>query len=140
MFSWLSPWPMILLFCFDIFVQNILFKIKETDLSVFLEIQKLPISIMSHLSKCPTYRNIPYPTCSTYPTNSTWPTYLAYLTQPTCPTSKIQPTNTKCPTRSYPTCPIPTTCPVYIMSSCPNCPSYSLRHYARFTMSHQGNR
>ena len=34
-FSWLSLWPMILLFCFDLFVHNILFYIKETDLSIF---------------------------------------------------------------------------------------------------------
>ena len=36
-FSWLSPRPMLLLFCFDLFVQNILFKIRETDSSIFLE-------------------------------------------------------------------------------------------------------
>ena len=41
-FSWLSPRHMILLGCFDIFVQNVLFYIKETDLSIFLEFPKLP--------------------------------------------------------------------------------------------------
>ena len=41
-FSWLSPWPLILLFCFDLFVENILFYITESDLSIFLEFQKLP--------------------------------------------------------------------------------------------------
>ena len=33
---------MILLCCFDLFVQNILFYIKETDQAFFLEFQKLP--------------------------------------------------------------------------------------------------
>ena len=43
MFSWLSSRPMLVFFfCFDLFVQNILFYIKETDSSIFLEFQKLP--------------------------------------------------------------------------------------------------
>ena len=33
---------MLLLFCLDLFVQNILFYIKEGDLSIFLEFQELP--------------------------------------------------------------------------------------------------
>ena len=37
MFLYLSPWPMILLFCFDFFGQNILFYIKENNLGIFLE-------------------------------------------------------------------------------------------------------
>ena len=42
---------MILFFCFELFVQNILFYIKETDLSIFLEFHKLPISeIYSHIN------------------------------------------------------------------------------------------
>ena len=34
--------PMLLPFCLDLFVQNILFYIKEADLSIFLEFQELP--------------------------------------------------------------------------------------------------
>ena len=33
---------MLLPFCLDLFVQNILFYIKEADLSIFLEFQELP--------------------------------------------------------------------------------------------------
>ena len=33
---------MLLPFCLDFFVQNILFYIKEADLSIFLEFQELP--------------------------------------------------------------------------------------------------
>ena len=40
---------MILLFCFNLFKQNILFYIKETDSSIFLEFQKLPRSDSSDI-------------------------------------------------------------------------------------------
>ena len=61
-FSWLSLRPMILLFCFDLFVQNILFYTIKTDLGIVyisqsvlkvhkLLLQKIYIDVYGSIAK-----------------------------------------------------------------------------------------
>ena len=48
---------MLLPFCLDLFVQNILFYIKEADLSIFLEFQELPMYTYTLLKLTTSYKS-----------------------------------------------------------------------------------